>query len=270
MVKSGTRNIEDDFSIIVDVTDNFESKVSRFACEDMEKTINGLYGFFKAAFEINAVQKRYETSMPNAESIDALLSILKTPPENFDAFYENKFVDILGRFKEEEEDDKKNLLESVQFEESYFDKYVMTLLKAKGAYQYQYFQGFLDSISMKNTDYGFMADGRSRKHPRRAVLGSRLLETLVQLLVLEPKEGVGFSSHSLSIDDLISKLRSRYGIVINGLNEPRFFEADIETHQAFKENVDAFKNKLRQIGFYTDLSDAYILQKIRPRYKFQA
>ena len=270
MIKAGTREIEDDFSIIVDVTDNFESKLSRFACEDMEKTINGLYGFFKASFEISAVQKRYESSLPSLDSIDPLLTILKNKPDNFDAFYENKFVDILGRFKEEEEDDKKILKESIQFEDNYFDKYVMTLLKAKGAYQYRYFQQFLDAISMKNTDYGFMADGRSRKHPRRAVLGSRLLETLVQLLVLEPKEGVGFSSHSLSIDDLISKLRNRYGIVINGLNESKFSEADMETHHAFKENVDAFKNKLRQIGFYTDLSDAYILQKIRPRYKFQA
>jgi len=270
MVKEGTRNVEDDFSVIVDVTDNFESKVSRFACEDMEKTINGLYGFFKSSFEINAVQKRYESSMASIDSVDELLSILKNKPNNFDAFYENKFIDILGRFKAEEEDDKKTLLDSVQYEESFFDKYVMTLLKAKGAYQYRYFQGFIDSISMKNTDYGFLADGRSRKHPRRAVLGSRLLETLVQLLVLEPKEGAGFTSHSLSIDDLISKLRSRYGIVINGLNEPKFSNADLETHLAFKENVDAFKNKLRQIGFYTDLSDAYILQKIRPRYKFEA
>lgn len=270
MVKEGTRNIEDDFSVIVDVTDNFESRVSRFACEDMEKTINGLYGFFKASFEINAVQKRYESSMTNIDSVDELLAILKNKPDNFDAFYENKFIDILGRFKPEEEEDKKTLLDSVQYEESFFDKYVMTLLKAKGAYQYRYFQQFLDALSMKNTDYGFIADGRSRKHPRRAVLGSRLLETLVQILVLEPKEGAGFTSHSLSIDDLISKLRSRYGIVINGLNERKYSDADLETHLAFKENVDAFKNKLRQIGFYTDLSDAYILQKIRPRYKFQA
>lgn len=270
MVKEGTRNVEDDFSVIVDVTDNFESKVSRFAFEDMEKTINCLYGFFKATFEINAVQKRYESEMPNLDSIDQLLDKLKNKSETFDAYYEHKFKDILNRFREEEDDDKKNLQESVQFEDTYFDKYVMTILKAKGPYQYRYYQQFLDAISMKNTDYGFIADGRSRKHTRRAVLGSRLLETLVQLLVLKPKEGGGFTSQSLSIDELVSKLRNRYGILINGINEPRFADADLETHIAFKENVDAFKNKLRQIGFYTDLSDAYILQKIRPRYKFKA
>jgi hypothetical protein len=208
--------------------------------------------------------------MPNVDSIDQWLSILKNRPDNFDVYYENKFNIILDKFKPEEDEDKKNLLDCVMYEGNFFDKYVMTLLKAKGAYQYRYYQQFLDAISMKNSDYGFLADGRSRKHPRRAVIGSRLLETLVQILVLESEPGGGFYSRSLSIDELISKLRSRYGIVINGLNESRFDDANLETHLAFKENVDAFKTKLRQIGFYTDLSDAYILQKIRPRYKFKA
>lgn len=270
MVKAGSRTVQDDFSVIVDVTDVLESRVSRFACEDMSKTINGLYGYFKAVFEINSVQKRLEFVTRNLDSVDEILKILNNRPLDFDVFYENRLVDILGRFKDDEEEDKKILLESIQFEESNFDKYVQALLIAKGAYQYRYYQQFLDAVSMKNTDYGFLADGRSRKHPRRAVLGSRLLETLVQLLVLEPREGGGFKSHSLSIDDLMIKLRTRYGIIINGLNETRFANSDMETHIAFNENVDAFKNKLRQIGFYTDLSDAYILQKIRPRYKFQA
>ena len=119
---------------------------------------------------------------------------------------------------------------------------------------------------MKNTETAFIADGRSKKHPRRAVLGSRLVETLVQLLVLEIEENK-FVSKPLSIDELINRLRERYGIIINGLNEVRFANTDVQTHLAFKENIEAFKNKLRQIGFYTDLSDANILQKIRPRYK---
>ena len=271
MVKAGTRNVEDDFTVIVDVTDNFESRVSRFACEDMEKTINGLYNYFKAAFEINAVLKRAEFIYLNLDSVDDLLAFLVNRPPYFDSFYEFKLAGIIDRFKDDEMEDKAILLESIRFEESNFDKYVQALLKAKGAYQYRYYQQFLDAISMKNTEYGFLADGRSRKHPRRAVLGSRLLETLVQLLVLDPKEGGGFKARALSIDELILKLRTRYGIIINGLNEPRFVDGSIETHLAFKENVDAFKNKLRQIGFYTDLSDAYILQKIRPRYnKFNA
>ncbi|MDR2666811.1 MAG: hypothetical protein LBB34_01680, partial [Holosporales bacterium] len=86
------------------------------------------------------------------------------------------------------------------------------------------------------------------------------------LLVLEIEDNK-FVSKPLSIDELIDKLIDRYGIIINGLDEARFVNMDVQTHLAFKENVEAFKNKLRQIGFYTDLSDANILQKIRPRYK---
>ena len=140
------------------------------------------------------------------------------------------------------------------------------MTKVRGAYQLKYTPQFLDKISMKNTETAFIADGRSKRHPRRAVLGSRLVETLVQLLVLEIEDNK-FVSKPLSIDQLIEKLRGRYGIIINGLDEVRFANTDVQTHLAFKENVEAFKNKLRQIGFYTDLSDANILQKIRPRYK---
>ena len=124
----------------------------------------------------------------------------------------------------------------------------------------------LDTLSLKNNERGFMAQGRSRKHPRRFVLGTRLPETLVQILVLESKDNQ-FQTRSLSIEELVSNIRDRYGLVINGLNEERFTDADLQTHLAFKENMEAFKMKLRQIGFYNDLSDAYILQRIRPRYE---
>ena len=100
------------------------------------------------------------------------------------------------------------------------------------------------------------------------MLGTRLLEALVQIQVLH-REDNDFITKSLSIEELIEKIRNRYGLIINGLSEPRFKDADLNTHLAFKENVESFKQKLRQIGFYNDLSDAYILQKIRPRYELK-
>ncbi|OAV65361.1 hypothetical protein Barb6XT_02442 [Bacteroidales bacterium Barb6XT] len=265
MIEAGTRDVEDDWSIIVDVTDDLDSKVSKYACEDMEMTLNALYNYIKSVFEINAVYWRSEfSSQSNLDNIDGILAVLKNRPDDFEMYYKAKLDTILHNM--DEEDDRKSVLNHLQYETSNFDRYVQTLVKAKGAYQYKYYHQFIDNISQKNTDYGFLADGRSRKHPRRAVLGSRLLETLVQLLVLEPQPTGGFNSKSLSIDELVSLLRNRYGIIINGIPEKRFAEADVQTLIAFRENVDAFKNKLRQIGFYTDLSDAYILQKIRPRY----
>ena len=70
----------------------------------------------------------------------------------------------------------------------------------------------------------------------------------------------------MSIDEITKLIRDRYGLIINGIAEPRFADADVMVNDAFKANTAAFKDKLRQIGFYTDLSDACILQKIRPRY----
>jgi hypothetical protein len=157
----------------------------------------------------------------------------------------------------------------VKYEDTYFDRYIELILKARGAYQFRYHVQLLDNLSEKNSDRGFLSQGRSKKHPRRFVLGTRLLETLVQILVLNV-ENDKFVTRSLSIEQLISHLKDRYGLIINGLSEDRFSNADLNTHLAFKENVDSFKQKLRQIGFYSDLSDAYILQKIRPRYELKA
>ena len=130
---------------------------------------------------------------------------------------------------------------------------------------------FIDSVSMKNSESALVIGGRSRKHSRRGALGSKLLELLVQLLVLTPREnGGGFETQSLSVSELIEQIRKRYGLVIDGSCEKRFSDTDVQTHLAFRDNVNALKNKLRQIGFYTDLSDAGSLQKIRPRYQVKS
>ena len=47
---------------------------------------------------------------------------------------------------------------------------------------------------------------------------------------------------------------------------PNWPEATIEDNKAFNGNLHNLKRRLREIGFYTDLSDAYNTQTIRPRY----
>lgn len=155
-------------------------------------------------------------------------------------------------------------------ENDYFDMFVHVLEKSNlGASQYRYLREFIDAVSMKNSSSMLMADSRSKRHPRRGALGSKLLETMVQLLVLKEKPNGGYETRSLSIDELASAIRERYGLIINGIEDERFADADVEMNAAFHLNMEAFKNKLRQIGFYTDMSDACILQKIRPRYKLE-
>jgi hypothetical protein len=40
MIKAGKKELEDDWSIVVDVTDNLDSRISSVACTDMQATLN--------------------------------------------------------------------------------------------------------------------------------------------------------------------------------------------------------------------------------------
>ena len=263
MIEAGTKDILDDWSIVLDTTDNFESKVSSIAIADAEKTYNSLYKYIKATFKINSVIQKLKLDESNSDSIEKALNILKNEINQYEIKFE-AYWDIV--YQEQDDDDKNLLAEMVKYENTYFDRYVELLLKVRGKYQHKSHIELLDSLSQKNNERGFLAQGRSKKHPRRYVLGTRLLEALVQIQVLYLDENK-FITQSLSVEELMNNLRNRYGLIINGLNEERFQNTDLYTHLAFKENVEAFKMKLRQIGFYNDLSDAYILQKIRPRYE---
>ena len=273
MVKEGTIEVEDDWSQVVDLTDKLESSISPIACADMDKTLNGLMDYIKATYSIR-VMRRLVT--PNA-SVATALSMIKNPTVEINADINANLRNIYNRYSanaktteemQEAEQNAKELQEYLQYEDTPLEKYVQCLMKVGAAYQFKYSRDFLDKASMKNESSALIIDGRSRKHTRRGAIGSKLLEVLVQLLVLNQKDNGELESRPLSIRQLAQEIRNRYGLIIDGTGEPRFKDADIKTHLAFKENMIALKNKLRQIGFYTDLSDASSLQKIRPRYKF--
>lgn len=267
MVEAGTRNIKDDWSMIVDLTDDLDSVVSQYACKDMERIENGFGKYIRSTYMADLIQERKECN------IDEALRILKEDNDKQE-YYELILNGIKKDLpeKDEKEFDQDDLAEMLAYfpEGDYFNMLVHVLEKSNlGSYQYRYLREFIDSVSMKNSSSMLLADSRSKRHPRRGAIGSKLLETLVQLLVLRQKEDGSYETRSLSIDELANAIRKRYGLIINGIGEERFTDADVEMNSAFRINMDAFKNKLRQIGFYTDMSDACILQKIRPRYKLE-
>ena len=253
---------------MVDVTDDLDSIVSQYACKDIERMENSYGKYIRATYMVDIIQDRKSCS------VDEALRILKEENDRQGEYYEVKLKDIENNLpnSDEKEFDRSDFHEMLEFfpENDYFDMFVHVLEKSNlGASQYRYLREFIDAVSMKNSPSMLMADSRSKRHMRRGALGSKLLETMVQLLVLKEKPNGGYETHSLSIDELADAIRKRYGLIINGIGEKRFAEADVEMNAAFRVNMEAFKNKLRQIGFYTDMSDACILQKIRPRYKLE-
>lgn len=147
-----------------------------------------------------------------------------------------------------------------------FDTYIEVLVTLRGPYHRRYITDCLDSLLLKNTDAGLLRQARTKGSPRRFVMGSRLLEVLLQISVLRP-EATAFVTHEIQVDDLIAFLRGRYGLYIDTLPTGEgFTPASIQDLQALRKNREAFKTKLREIGFLQDLSDAYITQSVTPRY----
>jgi len=152
-----------------------------------------------------------------------------------------------------------------------FDTYIEMLVALRGSFHRRYITECLDSLLLKNRAGAFIAQGRTKSAPRRFVLDSRLLEVLLQIAVLKPGGASGFHTGEIRIDELLVFLHERYGIFVDAL--PRgdgFPTTSLDDRRALRENLTAFIARLREVGFYRDLSDAYVTQTITPRYRIAA
>ncbi|HCB1925584.1 TPA: hypothetical protein MYQ54_001413 [Escherichia coli] len=149
-----------------------------------------------------------------------------------------------------------------------FDKFIEILMAYRGKYHRQYITECLDSLLLKNKENGLLAQSRTKGSPRRFVLGSKLLEVLLQIAVLTQDSG-RFVTREVRIEELLAFLRNRYGLHIDRLPEGTQANSSILDRRALRLNLEAFKRRLREIGFYEDLSDAYVTQKVSPRYAIE-
>ena len=149
-----------------------------------------------------------------------------------------------------------------------FESFIEILMAYRGKYHRQYITKCLDSLMLKNKENGLLAQSRTKGSPRRFVLGSKLLEVLLQVAVLT-QDGGRFVTREVRIEELLAFLRNRYGLHIDRLPEGAQGNSSILDRRALRLNLEAFKRRLREIGFYEDLSDAYVTQKVSPRYAIE-
>jgi hypothetical protein len=154
---------------------------------------------------------------------------------------------------------------------SEFDTYVEMLMALRGKFHRQYITESIDSLLMKNRPGALIAQGRTKGAPRRFILDSRLLEVLLQIAVLRQDTPTGpFYTGELRIEALLTWLRERYGLHIDLVPRGDGFSApSIEDRAALRDNTAAFTARLREVGFYRDLSDAYVSQTVTPRYRIE-
>lgn len=152
-----------------------------------------------------------------------------------------------------------------------FESYIEMLVALRGKFHRRYITDCLDSLLMKNRPGALITQGRTKGAPRRFVLDSRLLEVLLQIAVLRQSTPNGpFYTGEMRIEAMLTWLRERYGLHIDRLPRGDGFGApSIEDRAALRENTSAFTERLREVGFYRDLSDAYVSQTVTPRYRIE-
>jgi hypothetical protein len=149
--------------------------------------------------------------------------------------------------------------------------YIECLAAVRGDYHRSFLVKSMDSLLLKNRQGALLAQARTTRAPRRFILDSRLLEVLLQLAVLRFRPEGGYQTEEIRVDELLAFIRGRYGLHIDQLPSGEgFSEPSIQDRAALRENREAFKSKLREIGLFQDLSDASITQRVTPRYRIGA
>jgi hypothetical protein len=125
-----------------------------------------------------------------------------------------------------------------------------------------YHRYLLDSLFAKNTGEGLLRQPLGGKRRRRAAMGAALLETLTLIAVVDGTTGAYFT-RPLRVDQLIDRLETRYDLLVT--RPPVAWADDLQTARLLAVNGDRFKARLRETGLFTDLSDAFLAQLVRPR-----
>ncbi|OIJ91185.1 methylation-associated defense system protein MAD7 [Streptomyces colonosanans] len=151
-----------------------------------------------------------------------------------------------------------------------FEKYLELLMAYRGRYHHKYIVDTIDALLLKNRPGAAIA--QPHRGRRRFVLDSALLEVLVQVALLRVNPRGTFSPYthhtvSLRLDEFLALLRDRYGLYVDRLPTSDGFDpVGLEEETVLRANTEAFTTRMREIGFYEDLSDAYLTQVITPRF----
>lgn len=265
-------------ALLIDMEDPENRQMSELATKSAGLFYRQIPSFIQANFVVKKLDemadylcnKTGKIASPSGDSFDVfeLLQLLASKYKaDRDAYFKYRLTTLIEEATAGSEDIDPEIQKVTSMRLNEFDTYIEILMAYRAKYHTQYITECLDSLMLKNKESGLLAQTRTKGSPRRFVMGSKLLEVLLQLAVLTQKDG-HFVTRKIRIEELLEFLRERYGIYIDRL--PDFdndhYSDNILNRKAMRRNAEAFKKRLREIGFYEDLSDAYITQKVYPRY----
>lgn len=264
--------------MLVDVANSPDTQMANLAEASAEVHYRRIIGFVSSYFTLKKLDefaenlvKRGKLVRPDRGFFDIgdLVQLLEpVQKQEREAFFKMRLAGLLEDTSGDRQEDLPPEIQAVlEMKLPDLETYIESIVALRGRFHRQYITECLDSLLLKNRPGALLAQPRVRNASRRFVLDSRLLEVLLQIAVLRPGGTRGFYTEEMRIETLLAFLRERYGIYVDRLPPgDGFGEATMIEREALRKNLTAFMNRLREVGFYRDLSDAYISQTVTPRY----
>ena len=169
--------------------------------------------------------------------------------------------------REGEEDLAESIEQLTATAQSNFEKLVILLDHAqRDKIIVNYVQWFASAGGINRND-GILAGVQRNRRSWRYAPSNELLAVLVQLAAVRmappnaaPDERV---VAEIRLRDFLAFLERRFGFIID---RPPHGQHGAEYHAAARENLRAMLARLRQMGIFTDLSDDFTAQRLRPPY----
>lgn len=255
--------------ILVDVANERGTLMANLAERSAQTHFGRIPPYIKAHYTIKKLAEFADRApgspARNADTIRNLLELLGDKYKNQrDQFFGNRVHAIFDVDSDEALPD--DIMAIKKLELDMFNTYIECIYSDRIKVHQANLITCLDSLFMKHRPGAMLTQARTRGAPRKFIIDTQLIEVLVQLAVLEVDP---FKTREIQVDELLSFLRTRYGLYIDRMPDTDGFEETptIEQLRALRHNQDAFKERLREIGFYSALSDAYVTQLVVPRYK---
>jgi len=263
-------------ALVIDMGDVNNPHMAELARKSTDRLYRQIPAFVQANFIVKKLDEMAEYLSKKTGKIATpgggnfgvgdLVSLLKPEYDaERQAYFKFRLASLIEEATSETDDIDPEIREVTAMGLGEFETFIEILMAYRGKYHRQYITECLDSLLLKNKENGLLAQSRTKGSPRRFVMGSKLLEVLLQIAVLSQDSG-HFITREIRIEELLDFLRNRYGLHIDRLPEGAQTNTSILDRRALRLNLEAFKRRLREIGFYEDLSDAYVTQKVSPRY----
>jgi len=243
--------------IFVDLTNGQDKECDRMAKDKVANHHAVMYRYFSSHYKLKKVDEFASTFPGYSGSLEDLVKFFSH--KDLDAFFRMRLSEIISVEENEELDPEIKAIRDLNLPP--LETFVEIVTQKTFDTRSRNHKSLLASLCGMGRESGFLMGGRGRK--RKYVLGNQLLELLVQLSVVGHNQKRGFFTQPIAITDFVEFLKKRYGLLIDC---DKGAEETPEGAKALENNFNALKTRLRQLGFYTDLSDASNSQVIRPRF----